>query len=160
MSHSSPCFNFRTAPGRINLPQVIISRHRDRSGWGVLCLARPCLVGRRLTFYRPARFSRYRMTSRRGMVFGMATTKITVTLPDEQLREIRVLIAASQTTSVSAFVKHAVGIALFDAAGWREMLRDALQETGGPLTAKDRAWADGILSPRPRKSGAKKRKAA
>jgi Arc/MetJ-type ribon-helix-helix transcriptional regulator len=94
------------------------------------------------------------------MVFGMATTKITVTLPDEQLREIRVLIAASQTTSVSAFVKHAVGIALFDAAGWREMLRDALQETGGPLTAKDRAWADGILSPRPRKSGAKKRKAA
>ena len=94
------------------------------------------------------------------MVFGMATTKITVTLPDEQIQEIRALIAAGQTTSVSGFVKHAVGIALFDAAGWREMLRDALQQTGGPVTAKERAWADGILRPQPPKSGFRRRKVA
>jgi Arc/MetJ-type ribon-helix-helix transcriptional regulator len=94
------------------------------------------------------------------MVFGMATTKITVTLPDDQLREIRALIAAGQAPSVSAFIKHAVGIALFDAAGWREMLRDALQQTGGPVTGRERAWADAILSPQPPKSSSRKRKAA
>jgi Arc/MetJ-type ribon-helix-helix transcriptional regulator len=94
------------------------------------------------------------------MLFGMATSKITVTLPDEQIQEIRELIAAGQAKSVSGFVKHAVGIALFDAAGWREMLREALQQTGGPMTQKERTWANDILSPKPRKSGSKRRRAA
>src|ERR1700722_6404933 len=75
----------------------------------------------------------------RGMVFGMATTKITITLHDDQVKEIRSLVAASQAASVSAFVQHAVGVALSDAAGWKEMLADALQQTGGPLTKKERA---------------------
>jgi hypothetical protein len=57
-------------------------------------------------------------------------------------------------------VKHAVGIALHDAAGWREMLEGALLETGGPLTKKERAWADGLLDPRPRKRNSKRRRAA
>lgn len=94
------------------------------------------------------------------MVIGMATTKITVTLPDEQLREIRALVAAGQAASVSGFLQQAVGIALFDAAGWREMLREALAQTGGPVTGKERAWADGILSPPRPKSRSRKRKAA
>jgi Arc/MetJ-type ribon-helix-helix transcriptional regulator len=81
------------------------------------------------------------------MVFAMATRKITVTLQDRQVDEIRALIAAGAAASVSAFVKHAVGIALFDAAGWKETLQDALRQTGGPLTRKERAWADAILSP-------------
>ena len=42
------------------------------------------------------------------MVFGMATTKITVTLPDSQIEEIRALVESGQTASTSAFVKHAV----------------------------------------------------
>ena len=96
----------------------------------------------------------------RGMVFGMATTKITVTLPDEQIREIRALVAARQATSVSAFVKHAVGIALFDAAGWRELLGEALQQTGGPVTDKERDWADRILAPPSPKHRSRRRKAA
>jgi Arc/MetJ-type ribon-helix-helix transcriptional regulator len=98
--------------------------------------------------------------ARSSMVSGMATTKITITLPDEQIREIRALVAAGEATSVSAFVKHAVGIALFDAAGWREMLHDALQQTGGPVTKKERAWANDILSAKPQKSGPRKRPAA
>jgi Arc/MetJ-type ribon-helix-helix transcriptional regulator len=81
------------------------------------------------------------------MVIGMATSKITITLPDEQLTEIRDLVATGQAASVSAFVKHAVGVALHDAAGWREMLTDALRQTGGPLTKKEREWADSILVP-------------
>ena len=94
------------------------------------------------------------------MVFGMATTKITITLPDEQIAEIRSLAAAGQVASVSAFVKHAVKIALADAAGWREMLDEALRQTGGPLTKKERAWADGLLSPKGQRKNARKGKAA
>jgi Arc/MetJ-type ribon-helix-helix transcriptional regulator len=94
------------------------------------------------------------------MVFGMATQKITVTVEDDQLRQIRALVDAGQASSVSGFVKHAIRIALFDAAGWRQMLRDALQETGGPLTADERKWADANLSPRPPRKNSKKSKAA
>ncbi len=81
------------------------------------------------------------------MVFVIATTKLTITLDNDQLEGICALVAAGQAASVSGFVKHAVSVALFDAAGWRELLYEALQETGGPLTRKERAWADAILSP-------------
>jgi len=101
-----------------------------------------------------------RVPNPRGMEFGMATTKLTITLPDDQLREIRELVASGQTASVSAFVKHAVGIALADAAGWREMLREALEQTGGPVTKKERAWADRVMSGRPPKRFPKKGRAA
>ena len=77
----------------------------------------------------------------------MAATKLTITLPDAQLEEVRALVANGQAASVSAFVKHAVAMALFDAAGWRETLAEALRETGGPLTSRERAWADRILLP-------------
>jgi Arc/MetJ-type ribon-helix-helix transcriptional regulator len=65
------------------------------------------------------------------MVFGMATTRITITLPDDQIHSIRELVAAGKAGSVSGFVKHGVAVGLFDAAGWRAMLDDALRETGG-----------------------------
>jgi Arc/MetJ-type ribon-helix-helix transcriptional regulator len=94
------------------------------------------------------------------MVFGMATAKITITLPDDQVAELRALVAAGRAASISAFVKHAVGVALHDAAGWRDLLQDALQQTGGPLTKKERAWADAFLSPAPRKKSSGKGKAA
>jgi Arc/MetJ-type ribon-helix-helix transcriptional regulator len=94
------------------------------------------------------------------MVFGMATTKITITLQDEQVENIRALVAAGQAASVSGFVQHAVRVALFDAAGWKEMLRDALQQTGGPLTKDERAWADAVLSPGGKKKSSGRGKAA
>ena len=74
--------------------------------------------------------------------------------------EIRALVAAGQTASVSSFVKHAVGVALHDAAGWTEMLELALEQTGGPLTKKERAWADAILSSPKEDRGSRKGKAA
>ena len=86
------------------------------------------------------------------MVFGMATEKVTITLPEDQVDEIRAIVKAGQAPNISAFVKHAVKIALHDAAGWREMLNDALEQTGGPLTKKERDWADSILlAPGPKK---------
>ena len=100
------------------------------------------------------------MRASHGMVSGMATTKITITLEDNQLDEIRALVATGAAANVSAFVKHAVGVALFDAAGWREMLEGALQQTGGPLTKKERTWADALLSPHEPKRVSRKGKAA
>jgi len=94
------------------------------------------------------------------MVFGMATVKITITLDADQVKEIRTLVAACQGRSVSGFIQHAVGIALHDAAGWREMLGDALRQTGGQLTKKERAWADALLVPRGQKRDSRKRRAA
>ena len=94
------------------------------------------------------------------MVIGMATAKITITLPDEHVAAIRALVTAGKARSVSGFVQHAVSIALFDAAGWREMLTEALRQTGGPLTKKERAWADALLTPGGQKRGSRRGKAA
>jgi Arc/MetJ-type ribon-helix-helix transcriptional regulator len=92
------------------------------------------------------------------MVHGMATTKITITLPDRQVAEIRRRVAAQESASVSGFIRQAVQKSLENAAEFRAMVDEALKETGGPLTPKERAWARRMLSPR--KRGATPRKAA
>lgn len=80
------------------------------------------------------------------MVFGMASTiKVTVTLPLQQLEEVRRLVSLGKAASVSGFVQHAVSVAISDEAGWGDMLAEALRATGGELTAAERAWADEIL---------------
>jgi len=80
-----------------------------------------------------------------GMVAGMASRKITITLDDEQVQRIRNLVNTGRAASVSGFVQHAVGVALDDVAGWGAMLAQALDETGGPMSADERAWADTAL---------------
>jgi Arc/MetJ-type ribon-helix-helix transcriptional regulator len=75
----------------------------------------------------------------------MAFKKVTITLRDEQVEQIRNLVSAGRAASVSGFVQHAVGVALDDVAGWGAMLAQALAETGGPMTADERAWADEAL---------------
>lgn len=75
----------------------------------------------------------------------MATRKVTVTLDELALTRIQGLVAAGKASSVSGFVQHAVGVALDDVAGWGAMLAEALQQTGGEMTAEERAWADEIL---------------
>ena len=75
----------------------------------------------------------------------MATRKVTVTLDEEQLARIRRLVSDGKAASISGFVQHAVSVALDDVAGWGAMLADALERTGGDLTAEERAWADEVL---------------
>lgn len=75
----------------------------------------------------------------------MATKKVTITLDDQVVEQIRALVAAGRAPSVSGFVQHAVSGAIDDAAGWGAMLDEALAATGGPLTADERAWADDVL---------------
>lgn len=90
---------------------------------------------------------------RAGMVFGMATRKVTVTLQEAQLDQIRKLVDAGSASSVSGFVQHAVAVAIDDVAGWGALLAEALRESGGPLTDEERAWADDLLGTRRRRRG-------
>ena len=76
----------------------------------------------------------------------MATVKVTITLDEEDLKKVRGLVTARQAASVSGFVQHAVATALEDVAGWGALLAGALEQTGGPLTRRERAWADGVLA--------------
>jgi len=92
------------------------------------------------------------------MVNGMATTKITITLPDDQLKEIRKRVATRKSTSISGFIQHAVRKSLENEALFRAMIDEGLAATGGPPTAKERAWARRMLTPRKRR--AKPRRAA
>ena len=85
------------------------------------------------------------------MVIGMATRKVTVTLDEGQLERIRALVAVGSAANVSAFVQHAVGIALDDVAGWGALLAKALDDTGGPLSDDERRWADAALDVKPPK---------
>ena len=94
------------------------------------------------------------------MVLGMATSKITVTLPDEQIKEIRKLVKKGKTANVSAFVKRAVHSALQDVKAFQTMIDEALEQTGGPLTDEERAWVDSIAGPNRHTARRKRRKAA
>ncbi len=88
------------------------------------------------------------------MVIGMATRKVTVTLDEAQLEQIKQLIETGTAPSVSGFVQHAVSVSLDDIAGWGAVLAEALRETGGPLSGDERAWADELLgTPRRRRRG-------
>jgi Arc/MetJ-type ribon-helix-helix transcriptional regulator len=90
------------------------------------------------------------------MVDGMATVKITITLPDRQLEEIKNRVVAHDSSSVSGFVQQAVHKSLENAAEFRAMVQEALKETGGPLKPRERAWARGVLSKRKRGTGSRK----
>jgi Arc/MetJ-type ribon-helix-helix transcriptional regulator len=94
------------------------------------------------------------------MAVGMATSKITITLPDDQIQEIRKLARSGKTPNISAFIKHAVHIALQDAKSFREMLDEALEQTGGPLTDEERVWVDSFAAPKERANRRRPRKAA
>ncbi|MCE9621147.1 MAG: toxin-antitoxin system antitoxin subunit [Actinomycetia bacterium] len=75
----------------------------------------------------------------------MATKKVTITLPEEQVAAMRDLVALGQADSISGFVHHAVNTALNEVELWRMELDAALERTGGPLTEEEIAWADEIL---------------
>lgn len=88
----------------------------------------------------------------------MATVKVTVTLDEGQVESIRRLVTERKASSVSGFVKHAVGVSLADVAGWTTMLEAALARTGGPLTRDERTWAASVLGSRTKPK--RKRRAA
>jgi len=82
----------------------------------------------------------------------MATSKITITLPDGQLQQIRKQVTAHKTPSVSGFVQQAVQKSLDNDSEFEAMIDEALMRTGGPLSAKEWAWARKILAPQKQKT--------
>jgi len=92
------------------------------------------------------------------MVNGMATMKITITLPDRQVQEIRKRVAAQESPTISGFIQQAVQKSLENAAAFRAMIDEGLNASGGPPKSRERAWARKMLSAR--KRATKPRKAA
>jgi Arc/MetJ-type ribon-helix-helix transcriptional regulator len=90
---------------------------------------------------------RERLLRDRGMVNGMASKKVTITLDEAQLDRIRALVHAGTAPTVSGFIQHAVAVALD--AGWGALLAEALRETGGALSDDERTWADEVLGVSP-----------
>jgi Arc/MetJ-type ribon-helix-helix transcriptional regulator len=89
------------------------------------------------------------------MVIGMASKKVTITIDEHQLTRVRALVDAGKATSVSGFVQHAVGVAVDDVAGWGALLAQALEDTGGAMSADEKRWADEVLGvPKRRKRSA------
>lgn len=75
----------------------------------------------------------------------MATAKVTITLPEDELRRIRELVHDGRAGSVSGFVAQVVSTALDETAAWAATLAEMLEETGGPMNDAERAWADTVL---------------
>jgi len=75
----------------------------------------------------------------------MATKKVTITLDEDELTRIRDLVRSGAARSVSAFVQKAVSTSLDADAIWAATLAEILDETGGPATEVERAWADSVL---------------
>lgn len=83
----------------------------------------------------------------------MATTKITITLPNEQLAEIRRRRLRGPETTVSGFIQRAVGKFLSADAELEAMIDASLAKSGGPPTKEELAWARKAFAPkRPRTS--------
>ncbi|CAN5549993.1 hypothetical protein BH10ACT2_BH10ACT2_13400 [soil metagenome] len=79
------------------------------------------------------------------MAISMATKKITITLPEEQVDLMRDLVSVGRADSISGFVQGAIDCALNDVELWGLELAAALEATGGPLTTAEIAWADKVL---------------
>lgn len=84
------------------------------------------------------------------MVESMATKKVTVTLNERQIEQIRDRVKGGSAKSMSGFVQRAVEMALEEDLEWAAMLAEALEATGGPLTPEEIAWADEVLGVTPK----------
>lgn len=82
----------------------------------------------------------------------MATVKITVTLPDTQIEEIRKRVAILEAESVSGYIQRAVQWALLNSSEFSALIDQGLLETGGPLTPRERATARKTLAPQKRRT--------
>ena len=79
-----------------------------------------------------------------GMIGGMTTSKIAVSLPSELVEQAQRAVAEGRAASVSAYVARALEekAKLDDLAS---LLDEMLAESGGPLTARERKAADRAL---------------
>lgn len=81
------------------------------------------------------------------MINGMTTQKIAVTVPERTLASARRAVKAGKAESLSAYVSRAIEQkTMLDDLD--SLLEEMLKETGGSLTAREKTWADSMLSGR------------
>src|SRR5207302_11330149 len=85
-----------------------------------------------------------------GMVHSMATTKITITLPDRQLAEIRKRVAAQESASVTGYIQQAVKNSLEKSAAIRVLPGASLQAYGEQVWPAQRERVSRLLATRQR----------
>ena len=78
------------------------------------------------------------------MMISMTRVKIAVSLPPELVEAAKNAVASGKAASVSGYVEAALTAKVEDddLGGW---LDRRLEETGGPLTEEEIAWADAAL---------------
>jgi Arc/MetJ-type ribon-helix-helix transcriptional regulator len=91
------------------------------------------------------------------MIGGMTKAKIAVTLPPALVSRAQDAVREGRAPSISAYVASALEekVKLDDL---EKMLDEMLAETGGPLTVRERAVADGALGIAPVRKQRQRRK--
>ena len=83
-----------------------------------------------------------------GMMIGMTTTKIAITMPAETLRRARAAVSRGHARSLSAYLSLAVEQkTMLDDLD--VLLATMLEESGGPLTAAEKRRANRALDGQP-----------
>lgn len=93
-----------------------------------------------------------------GMIAGMTSAKIAISLPKAVLASARAAVKRGEAPSLSAYVSRLIEEKTSE-ADLMKMLEEMLEETGGPLTPAEIAWADGVLgiAPKARRKGRRKK---
>jgi Arc/MetJ-type ribon-helix-helix transcriptional regulator len=80
-----------------------------------------------------------------GTVVRMTKAKVTMTMDKDLLARVKQAIDSGRAPSVSAYIEKAVEHWLIEEESAEELVDDMLEESGGPITADERVWADRIL---------------
>jgi hypothetical protein len=82
------------------------------------------------------------------MMIGMTAKKIAITVPEKTLAGARRAVKSGKATSLSAYISRAIEQKTMsdDLDAW---LKEWEDETGGPLTESEKAWADAALDGKP-----------
>ena len=78
------------------------------------------------------------------MRLGMTRAKIAASLPAELVAAARQAVHSGRAASVSGYVEAALAAHMANDS-LDEWIAQLLEESGGPMTDEERAWADSVL---------------
>jgi Arc/MetJ-type ribon-helix-helix transcriptional regulator len=79
-----------------------------------------------------------------GMIRGMTSAKVAISLPKEVLARARAAVRRGEAASLSAYVSKAIEEKTTD-DDLMKMLDEMLEESGGPATPAERRWLDRVF---------------
>jgi hypothetical protein len=82
------------------------------------------------------------------MMIGMTAKKIAITVPEKTLAGARRAVKSGKATSLSAYISRAIEQKT-TSDDLDSLLDEMLQESGGPLTAKEKTWAAAAFAGKP-----------